>query len=101
MRPATTTLPPMALPAEAWKLENISPKAYQHPADRATTAALAGVPYLDQVVRKLVALGYERSLRTATLGAACGWATTSCRTSTSSSARSTTCSTTSPCPTCT
>ena len=60
----------MALPAEVWKLDNISPKAYQHPADRATTAALANVPYLDQVVRKLVALGYERSLRTATLGAA-------------------------------
>ena len=62
--------PPMALPAEVWKLDDISPKAYQHPADRATTAALANVPYLDQVVRKLVALGYERSLRTATLGAA-------------------------------
>lgn len=60
----------MALPAEAWKLEDISPKAYQHPADRATTAALANVPYLDQVVRKLVALGYERTLRAATLGAA-------------------------------
>ena len=60
----------MALPAEVWKLDDISPKAYQHPADRATTAALANVPYLDQVVRKLVALGYERSLRTATLGAA-------------------------------
>ncbi len=60
----------MALPAEAWKLTEISPKAYQHPADRATTAALANVPYLDQVVRKLVALGYERGLRTATLGAA-------------------------------
>ena len=59
----------MALPAEVWKLDDISPKAYQHPADRATTAALANVPYLDQVVRKLVALGYERSLRTAQLGA--------------------------------
>ena len=60
----------MGLPAEAWRLENISPKAYQHPADRATTAALANVPYLDPVVRRLVALGYERGLRAATLGAA-------------------------------
>src|ERR671936_711257 len=54
----------------AWKLERISPRAYQHPADRAATAALAKVPYLDQVVRKLVALGYERALRAASLGAA-------------------------------
>jgi Zn-dependent protease with chaperone function len=36
----------------AWKLEGISPRAYQHPADRAATAALQKVPYLDQVVRK-------------------------------------------------
>ena len=37
----------------AWKLERISPRAYQHPADRAATAALQQVPYLDQVVRRL------------------------------------------------
>ena len=54
----------------AWKLPGISPRAYQHPADRAATAALQKVPYLDQVVRKLVALGYERALRAASLGAA-------------------------------
>src|SRR3712207_2934559 len=60
----------MALPAESWKLDAISPRAYQHPADRAATAALAKVPYLDDVVRKLVALGYERALRAASLGAA-------------------------------
>ncbi len=59
----------MSLPAEAWRLERISPRAYQHPADRAATAALQKVPYLDQVVRKLVALGYERALRAAALGA--------------------------------
>src|SRR5215210_4905759 len=53
----------------AWKLEGISPRAYQHPADRAATAALQKVPYLDQVVRKLVSLGYERALRTFALGA--------------------------------
>ena len=60
----------MAQPAEAWKLDGISPRAYQHPADRAATAALAKVPYLDEVVRRLVALGYERALRAASLGAA-------------------------------
>jgi Zn-dependent protease with chaperone function len=58
----------MALPVDAWKLEGISPRAYQHPADRAATAALHKVPYLDEVVRKLIALGYERALRAAALG---------------------------------
>jgi Zn-dependent protease with chaperone function len=57
-------------PEVAWKLERLSPRAYQHPADRAATAALAKVPYLDQVVRKLIELGYERALRAASLGAA-------------------------------
>jgi Zn-dependent protease with chaperone function len=60
----------MTLPAEAWKLREISPRAYQHPADRAATAGLHNVPYLDQVVRKLVSLGYERALRAAALGSA-------------------------------
>jgi Zn-dependent protease with chaperone function len=59
----------MSLPAEAWRLDRISPRAYQHPADRAADAALQKIPYLDQVVRKLVALGYERALRAAALGA--------------------------------
>jgi Zn-dependent protease with chaperone function len=52
----------------AWKLEAISPRAYQHPADRAATAALHKVPYLDEVVRKLISLGYERALRAFSLG---------------------------------
>lgn len=59
----------MTLPVQAYKLPGISPRAYQHPADRAATAALQKVPYLDDVVRKLVALGYERALRAASLGA--------------------------------
>jgi Zn-dependent protease with chaperone function len=57
-------------PELAWKLEQISPRAYQHPADRAATAALKQIPYRDQVVRKLIALGYERALRAASLGSA-------------------------------
>src|SRR4030081_1089436 len=60
----------MALPVESFQLEGISPRAYQHPADRAATAALQRIPYLDQVVRHLIALGYERALRAATRGAA-------------------------------
>src|SRR5919106_6711631 len=60
----------MSVPEAAWKLDGISPRAYQHPADRAATAALAKVPYLDEVVRRLVALGYERALRAVSLGSA-------------------------------
>lgn len=60
----------MTHPEAAWKLERISSRAYQHPADRAATAALGKVPYLDQVVRKLIELGYERALRAAALGSA-------------------------------
>jgi Zn-dependent protease with chaperone function len=59
----------MSLPVDAYRLPGISPRAYQHPADRAATAALQKVPYLDQVVRRLISLGYERALRAAALGA--------------------------------
>jgi Zn-dependent protease with chaperone function len=56
-------------PAEAYRLTGISPKAYEHPADRAATAALASIPMLDLVVRKLIEFGYERALRQTYLGA--------------------------------
>ena len=55
-----------ALP-ESLKLEGISPRAFEHPADRAATAALRAIPMLDTVVRKLVELQYERALRQALL----------------------------------
>ncbi len=58
----------MGVPASSYRLEGISPRALQHPADRAATAALHQVPYLDQVVKKLIQLGYERALRQAYLG---------------------------------
>src|SRR5215208_1941712 len=45
------------------RLKDISPKAYEHPADRAATAALAQIPMLDTVVRRLIEFGYERALR--------------------------------------
>ncbi len=54
-------------PAEAYRLTDISPKAYEHPADRAATAALASIPYMDPVVRKLISLG-ERRVRSILLG---------------------------------
>jgi Zn-dependent protease with chaperone function len=56
------------LPDSVAPYPNISPKAYEHPADRAATAALKSVPMLDTVVRKLVEWGYERALRQSYLG---------------------------------
>jgi Zn-dependent protease with chaperone function len=58
----------MNLPVEGYQLKGISAKAYEHPADRAATAALKSIPYLDRVVRKLIELGYERALRQYYLG---------------------------------
>src|SRR3954467_1832627 len=60
----------MPLPAGAYKLDAISPRAIQHPADRAATAALQQVPYLDAVIRKLIELGYERAVPQALLAPA-------------------------------
>jgi Zn-dependent protease with chaperone function len=59
----------MTLPVDGYQLKGISARAFEHPADRAATAALASIPGLDQVVRKLIELGYERALRAAYLGA--------------------------------
>lgn len=47
---------------------NISAKAYEHPADRAATAALKAIPMLDTVVRKLLEWRYEKALRQHYLG---------------------------------
>jgi Zn-dependent protease with chaperone function len=51
------------LPEAIEPYPNISPKAYEHPADRAATAALKSIPMLDTVVRKLIEWQYERALR--------------------------------------
>ena len=53
----TATLP------DDQRLIDISPKAYEHPADRAATAALQSIPMLDTVVRKLIEYGYERAFQ--------------------------------------
>jgi Zn-dependent protease with chaperone function len=60
----------MTLPAEGYKLHRISPKSYEHPADRAATAALKAVPHLDTVVKKIIEYGYERAIRRGVLGSA-------------------------------
>ena len=51
------------LPEDVKPYPAISPKAYEHPADRAATAALKAVPMLDTVVRKLIEWQYERAMR--------------------------------------
>jgi len=45
------------------RLDNLSPRAFQHPADRAATAALGRIPGLDATVRKLTEFQYERAFR--------------------------------------
>jgi len=57
------------LPVDAHRLPGIAPRAYQHPADKAASAALSAIPQLDRVIRKLIELGYERALRQSALGA--------------------------------
>jgi Zn-dependent protease with chaperone function len=52
-----------APPSAGRAFPNISPKAYEHPADRAATAALASIPFLDAVVHRLTEFQYERALR--------------------------------------
>jgi Zn-dependent protease with chaperone function len=56
------------LPEALEPYPEISSKAYEHPADRAATAALKAVPMLDTVVRKLIEFRYERALRQFYLG---------------------------------
>lgn len=41
----------------------ISPKAYEHPADRAATAALGSIPLLDRILKKLSELRFERAFQ--------------------------------------
>ena len=58
------------LPDSVAPYPGISSRAYEHPADRAATAALHAVPMLDTVVRRLVEFRYERALRQSMLGSA-------------------------------
>jgi Zn-dependent protease with chaperone function len=50
------------------RYEGISPKAYEHPADRADTAALHSIPLMDQLIKRLCDFGHERRLRQVLLG---------------------------------
>ncbi|MGZ4165518.1 MAG: M48 family metallopeptidase [Solirubrobacteraceae bacterium] len=59
---------PDTLPEAVEPYPEISSKAYEHPADRAATAALKSIPMMDTIVRKLVEFSYERALRQSFLG---------------------------------
>src|SRR3954466_5112392 len=58
----------MATTSPPGKLADISPRAYEHPADRAATAALKSIPMLDVVTRRMIEFGYERAFRQGYLG---------------------------------
>lgn len=47
---------------------DLSPKAYEHPADRAATSALHTIPLLDRVFKLLSELGFEKRARQILLG---------------------------------
>ena len=46
-----------------FRYEQISSKAYEHPADRAATSALRSIPLMDTVIKRLTDLTHERRLR--------------------------------------
>ena len=53
---------------EGQHYEQISPKAYEHPADRAATSALRSIPLMDKVIKRLTDVGHERRLRQVLVG---------------------------------
>jgi Zn-dependent protease with chaperone function len=48
---------------ESLRFEQISPKSYEHPTDRAATAALHSIPLMDKVIKRLVSARRERLIR--------------------------------------
>ena len=50
------------------RFEGISPKAYEHPADRAATSALRSIPMMDVVLKRLLDLGHVGRLRQVMIG---------------------------------
>ncbi len=44
------------------RFPELSPKAYEHPADRAATAALGSIPLLEKILKKLSEFRFERAL---------------------------------------
>ena len=53
---------------QSLRFEQMSPKSYEHPADRAATAALRSVPLMEKVLKRLSDIGFERRLRQVLVG---------------------------------
>jgi Zn-dependent protease with chaperone function len=58
----------LAIIEVAPRYPGISAKTYEHPADRAATAALHAIPLLDRLLKRLSELGLERRYRQILLG---------------------------------
>lgn len=56
------------MPDGAHRYEQLSPKAYEHPADRAATSALRAIPLMDKVLKRLTDVAHERRLRQILVG---------------------------------
>ena len=52
----------------ARRFPEISAKAYEHPADKAATAAIAAIPAMDPLLKRLTELGLDRRTRQVLLG---------------------------------
>lgn len=52
----------------ARRFPDISPKTYEHPADKAATAAIAAIPVMEPLLKRLSELGLERRARQVLLG---------------------------------
>jgi Zn-dependent protease with chaperone function len=50
------------------RYEQLSPKAYEHPADRAATSALQTIPMMDKVIKRLTDVAHERRLHQVLVG---------------------------------
>jgi hypothetical protein len=50
------------------RYEQLSPKAYEHPADRAATSALKAIPLMDKVIKRLTDVALERRLNQILIG---------------------------------
>jgi Zn-dependent protease with chaperone function len=61
-------MPAAAGPPAHPRFKGLSPKAYEHPADRAATAALQRIPFFDALVKKLLEFRFERALMQELLG---------------------------------
>jgi Zn-dependent protease with chaperone function len=54
--------------AEGQRYEQLSPKAYEHPADRAATSAIHSIPMMDKVLKRLTDVAHERRLNQVLVG---------------------------------